>query len=65
MIHINEEAGRCLLCADAPCGQKAARAVRALRFENTWKAKEIFDQMTEEELRESVFPRLVGHLHQL
>ena len=53
MIHLNEEAGRCLLCANAPCGQKAARAVRAIRFENTWKAKEIFDQMTEEELRQA------------
>ena len=52
-LHIDEEVARCLLCADAPCGQKAACAVRALRFENTWKAKEIFDQMTEDELRQA------------
>ena len=49
-LHIEEEVARCLLCADAPCGQKAARALRALRFENPWKAAELFDQMTEEEL---------------
>lgn len=41
------------MCADAPCGQKAACAVRALRFENPWKAKEIFDQMTDDELRQA------------
>ena len=52
-LHIEEEAARCLLCADAPCGQKAACAVRALRFENPWKAKEIFDQMTDDELRQA------------
>ena len=50
MIHINEETSRCLLCANAPCGAKAARAVRALRFDNPWTAAELFDQMTEEEL---------------
>lgn len=52
-LHIEEEAARCLLCADAPCGQNAACAVRALRFENPWKAKEIFDQMTDDELRQA------------
>lgn len=41
------------MCADAPCGQNAACAVRALRFENPWKAKEIFDQMTDDELRQA------------
>lgn len=52
-LHIEEEAARCLLCADAPCGQNAACAVRALRFENPWKAREIFDQMTDDELRQA------------
>ncbi len=26
MIHIHEEVARCLLCYDAPCGEKVARA---------------------------------------
>lgn len=52
-LHIEEETARCLLCADAPCGQKAACAVRALRFENPWKAREIFDQMTDDELQQA------------
>lgn len=51
MIHISEEAARCLLCADAPCGKKAARAIRALRFDNRWTAAELFDTMTEQELQ--------------
>ena len=39
MIHIHEEAARCLLCADAPCSQVCkkgdpARAIRAIRFGN-------------------------------
>lgn len=53
MIHINEESARCLLCANAPCGAKAARAVRALRFDNRWTAAELFDQMTEAELQQA------------
>lgn len=47
MIKINEEVSRCLLCADAPCGKKVARALRALRFENTWTAAELFDSLTD------------------
>ena len=31
MLHINEEAARCLLCHDAPCGAKVARAIRTNR----------------------------------
>lgn len=50
MIHINEEVARCLLCADAPCGQKVARALRALRFDNLWTASELFQELNEEEL---------------
>ena len=39
MIHLHEEAARCLLCADAPCGKVCknadpARAIRAVRFGN-------------------------------
>ncbi len=50
MIHINEEAARCLLCYDAPCGENVARAIRAARFDNLWTAVELFNQLTEEEL---------------
>jgi len=39
MLHIKEEAARCLLCEDAPCTKACikgdpARAVRAIRFDN-------------------------------
>ena len=39
MLHINEEAARCLLCEDAPCTKACingdpARAIRAIRFDN-------------------------------
>lgn len=45
MIHINEEAKRCLLCENAPCTKAIksgdpARAIRAIRFdnaENAWR----------------------------
>ena len=38
-MHLEEEAARCLLCADAPCSRACksgdpARAVRAIRFGN-------------------------------
>ncbi|MBO4263813.1 MAG: NAD-dependent dihydropyrimidine dehydrogenase subunit PreA, partial [Bacteroidales bacterium] len=38
-MHIQEEAARCLLCADAPCSKACkhsdpARAIRAVRFGN-------------------------------
>ena len=38
-LHIEEEAARCLLCADAPCSKACktgdpARAIRAIRFGN-------------------------------
>ena len=50
MLHLNEEAARCLLCENAPCGAKVARAIRALRFENLWTARELFDELTEAEI---------------
>lgn len=51
MLHLTEEAARCLLCHHAPCGEKTARAIRALRFENLWTATEIFSELTDAELR--------------
>ena len=51
MLHIQEEAARCLLCADAPCGKTAARAVRALRFDNPATAREQFALLSEQELQ--------------
>jgi len=53
MLHINEESARCLLCCDAPCGEKAARAIRAARFENFWTAIELFNQLTDDELSQA------------
>ena len=50
MLHINEETARCLLCHNAPCGDKAARAIRAARFDNLWTAVELFNQLTDDEL---------------
>jgi dihydropyrimidine dehydrogenase (NAD+) subunit PreA len=50
MLHIHEEAARCLLCENAPCGAKAARAIRALRFDNLWTARELFDQLNDAEI---------------
>lgn len=44
-LHIDEEATRCLLCADAPCSQACkkgnpARAIRAVRFDNAKVARQ-------------------------
>ncbi len=50
MLHINEETARCLLCYNAPCGEKAARAIRAARFDNLWEAVRLFNALSEEEL---------------
>ena len=49
MIHLGQEAGRCLLCKDAPCG-KAARAIRAIRFDNLWTAREEFAALNDAEI---------------
>ena len=50
MLHINEEVARCLLCENAPCGEKTARAIRALRFDNLWTARELFEQLNDAEI---------------
>ena len=50
MIHIQEEVARCLLCADAPCGAKVARALRALRTDNRGTASEIFSELNDAEI---------------
>ncbi len=55
MIHLHEEAARCLLCADAPCSQACrqgdpARAIRAIRFGNEALAGRWAGKCTDEEL---------------
>ena len=55
MMHVQEEAARCLLCADAPCSQACpggdpARAVRAVRFGNESFARRWVDGCSEAEL---------------
>ncbi len=55
MIHIHEEALRCLLCADAPCSKVCkngdpARAIRAIRFDNAKLAKQWVAECSDEEL---------------
>ncbi len=50
MLHIQEETARCLLCYDAPCGEKAARAIRAARFDNLRTSVELFNSLSDEEL---------------
>ena len=50
MMHVNEEVARCLLCEHAPCGEKVARAIRALRFDNLWTARELFNQINDAEI---------------
>ena len=50
MIHLYEEAARCLLCENAPCGESIARAIRAIRFENEQNAWRFWADVTEAEL---------------
>ena len=55
MLHIHEEAARCLLCADAPCSRVCkngdpARAIRAIRFANEKMAGRWVAQCTDAEL---------------
>ena len=58
MIHVNEEAARCLLCADAPCSQVCkngdpARAVRAIRFGNEKIAHRWIAECTDDDLKKA------------
>ena len=58
MIHVNEEAARCLLCADAPCSQVCkngdpARAVRAIRFGNEKIANRWIAGCTDDDLKKA------------
>ena len=55
-MHLEEEAARCLLCADAPCSKVCvqgdpARAIRAIRFGNKELAAKWINKCTEEELK--------------
>ena len=55
MIHIHEEAARCLLCADAPCTKVCtngdpARAIRAILFDNEALAEHWVAKCNDEEL---------------
>ena len=56
MIHIHEEAARCLLCEDAPCTKACkqgdpARAIRAIRFDNAKNAWRWIEGCTENDLQ--------------
>ena len=58
MIHIHEEAARCLFCIDAPCSQVCkngdpARAIRAIRFGNEKLASQWVAACTDEELEQA------------
>ena len=53
MLHLNEETARCLLCHNAPCGEKVARAIRAARFDNLWTAVELFNTLSDVELAQA------------
>ena len=55
MLHINEEAKRCLLCEDAPCTKACttgdpARAIRAIRFDNARLASQWVVNCTDKDL---------------
>jgi len=55
-MHLQEEAARCLLCADAPCSKACkngdpARAIRAIRFGNEAIAGQWVDHCSETELQ--------------
>ena len=56
MLHIKEEAARCLLCEDAPCTKACqtgdpARAVRAIRFDNEHLSRRWVAKCTDEDLK--------------
>ena len=55
MMHIQEEAARCLFCADAPCTQACpggdpARAIRAVRFGNESIARQWVEACSDQDL---------------
>ena len=55
MLHIKEEARRCLLCEDAPCTKACktgdpARAIRAIRFDNAQVSGQWIAKCTDEDL---------------
>ena len=55
MMHIKEEAARCLLCVEAPCSKVCkhgdpARAIRAIRFDNECLTSRWIASCTDEEL---------------
>ncbi len=56
MLHIHEEAARCLLCQDAPCSKACptgdpARAIRAIRFDNAQNASRWVTACSEADLQ--------------
>ena len=56
MMNIQEEARRCLLCADAPCSKQCkngdpARSIRAIRFDNSQLAYQWVQDCTPDELQ--------------
>lgn len=53
IINIFQEAERCLMCQDAPCGKKVADAIRAIRFENPARAKGLFEGENLEEAQKA------------
>ena len=58
MIHIHEEAARCLLCEDAPCTKECktgdvARTIRAIRFGNVKYALHFVEDCTETDLQQA------------
>lgn len=59
MLHLQEEASRCLLCQDAPCNsvlspispsRDIARAIRAIRFDNSANAWRFWSDCSDAEL---------------
>ena len=50
-LYIKEEAERCLLCDNPPCGKGIARAIRAIRFDNAENAWRFWSDSSEEQLK--------------